>query len=78
MRESALADDPAIRDRILTDYTPQVLLDLLGLPTILERVPASYIKAIIAAKMATDFVYSRGLKANEVDFADYVEALKKG
>jgi len=78
VRESALADEPSIRDRILTDYTPKVLLDLLGLPVLLERVPASYIKAIIAAKMATDFVYSRGLKANEVDFADYVEALKKG
>ncbi|MFA6507903.1 MAG: NAD-glutamate dehydrogenase domain-containing protein [Treponemataceae bacterium] len=76
VRESALADDPEIRKRILTDYTPKQLLDSLGLEKIISRVPKAYLKAIIATKMATDFVYGRGLRANEVDFADYVASLK--
>ncbi|HCM27542.1 MAG TPA: hypothetical protein DIC34_13515 [Treponema sp.] len=77
VRESPLADDPDIRKRILTEYMPTQLSDSLGMDTILERVPAAYLKAILAAKMATDFVYGRGLRANEVDFADYVAGLSK-
>ena len=77
VRESPLADDPEIRARLLRAYTPEALLDLVGLESVLERVPPSYLKAVLAAKMATDFVYSRGLRANEVDFADYVEGLKR-
>ncbi|MBW6485974.1 MAG: NAD-glutamate dehydrogenase [Syntrophobacterales bacterium] len=77
IRESPLADDPAIREKIMREYAPRILLELLGLDTILKRAPVSYIKAITANKMATDFVYGRGLYANEVDFAAYVESLKK-
>ena len=76
IRESGLASDKTIRERILRDYTPPTLLGLLGLEAVLQRVPESYLKAIVAAKMATDFVYRRGLQANEVDFADYVSSLK--
>jgi glutamate dehydrogenase len=76
IRESGLASDKTIRERILRDYTPPTLLGLLGLEGVLQRVPESYLKAIVAAKMATDFVYRRGLQANEVDFADYVSSLK--
>ncbi|OHE71690.1 MAG: hypothetical protein A2Z99_08980 [Treponema sp. GWB1_62_6] len=78
IRESSLADDLTIREKILMEYAPRQLVDLLGLPVILERVPVAYLKAITATKMATDFVYGRGLRANEVDFADFVESLKKG
>jgi glutamate dehydrogenase len=76
IRASAMADDPALREIILSVYIPRPLIDLLGLPAILKRVPEAYIKAITATKMATDFVYAHGLRANEVDFADYVAGLK--
>ncbi len=78
VRESGLSDDPAIREHILSDYVPGQLLELLGLKTILARVPESYVKAIVATKMATEFIYTCGLRANEVDFADYVDGLKTG
>jgi glutamate dehydrogenase len=76
VRDSPLADDPTIRERLLGAYVPAPLLDFIGLPTIASRVPAAYLKAAVAAQMATDFVYGRGLRANEVDFADYVAGLK--
>jgi glutamate dehydrogenase len=78
IRESPLAEDPEILQRVLRSYVPECLASLVGFPAIQERVPASYLKAVIAAKMATDFVYGRGLQANEVDFADYVSELKAG
>ncbi len=77
IRESPLADDPVLRERVLRSCVPKRLLDALGLPAILERVPGAYLKAMLAAKMATDFVYGRGLRANEVDFADFVSDLER-
>jgi len=76
IRASTLAGDRVIREKILTEYTPPALLNLLGLQTILNRVPDSYLRSIVATKMATDFVYRHGLGANEVDFADFVTSLK--
>lgn len=77
VRDSPLADDPVIRERLLAAYVPAPLRDLVGLTALAARVPAAYLKAAVAAQMATDFVYGRGLRANEVDFADYVEGLKR-
>jgi len=77
VRESPLADERELRERILRAYVPPTLLNAVGLETVLGRVPPAYLKAIIAARMATDFVYGRGLRATEVDFADYVESLKQ-
>jgi len=76
IRDSKLAGDPVIRQRHPDRIYPPALLNLLGLETILNRVPDSYLRAIVATKMATDFVYRHGLGANEVDFADFVTSLK--
>jgi glutamate dehydrogenase len=76
VRESTLVRDPKIVHRVLESYTPRPLLDFLGLDTILKRVPPSYIQAITATKIATDFVYGKGLRANEVDFADFITSLR--
>jgi glutamate dehydrogenase len=72
---SALARDPPLRARVLTDYAPASLLELVGLKKILERVPQNYLNAIVATRMATRFVYGHGLGTNEVDFLTFVDGL---
>ena len=62
-----------LREKVIREYTPKALLDLIGLPAILKRVPANYLDAIIATSIATRFVYSRGLKTTEVDFYNFIE-----
>jgi glutamate dehydrogenase len=69
---SALVRDASLRARVLADYTPPALLDLVGLKKIQERVPPNYLNAIIATRMATGFVYGHGLDTNEVDFLTFV------
>ena len=76
IRVSAMAGDPELRRMVLLEYIPRPLVDFLGIDTVLKRVPDAYIQAIVATKMATDFVYAHGLEANEVDFANYVDGLK--
>ena len=72
---SDLHKDARIRERVVTEYTPEPLLTLVGIQHILERVPASYLAAIMSTKIATHFVYTLGLDANEVDFFNYVNSL---
>jgi glutamate dehydrogenase len=72
---SDLTEDPQLMARVLKLYTPPSLLALVGLENIMSRVPASYLKAIAATTMATRYIYSRGLRANEVDFYTFVRGL---
>ncbi len=72
---SSLADNPVIRQRVIRQYTPKVLLELVGLEELMRRVPGNYLKAIIGTTLATGFVYRHGLSAGEVDFYDYVAPL---
>jgi glutamate dehydrogenase len=72
---SGLSKDSALMARIVKLYTPPCLLELVGLENILSRVPENYLKAIAATTVATRFIYSRGLRANEVDFYHFIRGL---
>lgn len=72
---SDLPERPGLREQVIRDYTPEALLNLVGLPAILKRVPASYLNAIVATSIATRFVYDRGLDTTEVEFYDFIEGL---
>ena len=75
VHNSDLHKDPVVSEKIITEYSPQSLLRLVGLKNILKRVPENYIAAIISTKIATSFVYTHGLDANEIDFFNYVKSL---
>ena len=72
---SDLPDNKKIKEKIIAEYSPKPLLDLVGIDGILKRVPSNYIDAIVATKMATGFVYRFGLDTTEVDFYNYVRGL---
>jgi glutamate dehydrogenase len=71
---SNLADNAKLKARVVQEYVPQSLLDLVGLDNILSRVPDNYIRAIMATKLATGYVYSHGLDSNEIDFYSYLQS----
>ncbi|HUT64801.1 MAG TPA: NAD-glutamate dehydrogenase domain-containing protein [Spirochaetota bacterium] len=72
---SDLPGDRKIREKIVAEYSPKPLLDLVGIDGILKRVPDKYLDAIVATKIATGFVYKFGLDTTEVDFYNYVRAI---
>jgi glutamate dehydrogenase len=61
-----------LKERVVKDYTPKSLLDLIGIENIMSRVPDIYLNSIVATKLATGFVYKYGLDSNEMDFYYYV------
>ncbi len=69
---SSLWNNQLLRRKVLEEYCPKNLLNLLGLDTIIERVPDNYLRAIFGAQIASRYVYQYGLDANEVAFLEYV------
>jgi glutamate dehydrogenase len=49
--------NPELRKKVLTEACPRNLLALLGLETLLQRVPETYTRAIFAAFLASRYVY---------------------
>lgn len=71
-------DDVEFRNVVLSNALPKLLLDRIGLENILTRVPEAYLKAIFATKLASEFVYTRGIDANPAKFLEFVSSLKRG
>jgi glutamate dehydrogenase len=51
---------------------PKLLLEKLGLETLLERVPESYVKAIFGAYLASQFVYKYGPHPDNFAFFEFM------
>ena len=75
VNSSVFRNHPHLRKRVLSEYTPTPLLEQVGVDAITSRVPANYLDAIIASRIASQYVYRYGLHATEVDFARYIEEL---
>jgi glutamate dehydrogenase len=70
-------DDVEFRNVVLKRALPGLLLQEIGLENILKRVPEAYLKAIFATKLASEFVYTRGIDANPAKFLEFVSSLKR-
>jgi len=78
VRASDLTDNRDLVRVVVEEYAPRVLAALVGIDTILKRVPDTYIRAIVATRIATRFVYGYGLDADEIDFYNFVNSLLEG
>jgi len=72
IQNSFLWGDPELKEKVLTEAIPSHLLELLGLPTILKRVPEAYAKAVFGAYLASRFIYKFGISTSELSFFEYM------
>lgn len=73
---SELFRDRKLFRNVISCCCPSVLIDFLGLPKLLKRVPESYLKAIFASRLASRYVYECGLEANEIDFFNFIKIFR--
>jgi glutamate dehydrogenase len=78
IQASDLASDQELVRALVEDYCPDALVRKVGIERILERVPHSYVAAIVAKHMASTYVYLKGLQAAEVEFLKFVEQVRAG
>lgn len=70
LQHSDLWKNERIRRVVLRDALPQLLLDKIGLDTIVERVPDAYLCAIFGSYLASRFVYEFGSQPSQFAFYD--------
>ena len=70
---SDLFKDEGLFRKVIECCCPSVIIDHAGFENILERIPASYLKAIFAARLSSRYVYEYGLGAGEIDFYHFLK-----
>ncbi|KAJ3183114.1 NAD-dependent glutamate dehydrogenase [Geranomyces variabilis] len=69
---TTLWDNVPLRLLVLTEAFPNILLEKLGLETLLKRVPEQYVKAIFGSYLASRFVYKYGTEPSQFAFFEYM------
>ncbi|KAH6562916.1 hypothetical protein BASA62_008844, partial [Batrachochytrium salamandrivorans] len=72
LQHTTLWDNVPLRRVVLNDAFPKVLLDKVGLDTLLKRVPESYVKAIFGSFLASRFVYRFGVEPSQFAFFEFM------
>ena len=70
LQHSELWQDEKIRRSVLADALPNLLIEKIGLDTIIQRVPDSYLRAIFGSYLASRFVYEYGSSPSQFAFYD--------
>ncbi|KAH8653588.1 NAD-specific glutamate dehydrogenase [Xylariales sp. PMI_506] len=72
LQQSDLWKSEKIRRTVLADALPRLLLDKIGLDTIISRVPDAYLRAIFGSYLASRFVYEFGSSPSQFAFYDFM------
>ncbi|KAI9467858.1 Glutamate/Leucine/Phenylalanine/Valine dehydrogenase-domain-containing protein [Zychaea mexicana] len=72
LQNTTLWDNLQLREAVLSSAFPKLLLDKLGLETLVKRVPESYVKAIFGAYLASQFVYRYGSSPDHFAFFEFM------
>jgi glutamate dehydrogenase len=78
IEDSALFDSETVRASAFRLHVPAVLVETIGMPAILARLPVSYQRAIFARAVASSFIYRFGIEAGFEDYRCYTEELARG
>lgn len=72
LQHSGLWDNENLRTTMLKRAFPKLLLDTVGLDTLMKRVPENYVKAIFGAYLASQFVYKYGANPDNFAFFEFM------
>lgn len=72
LRSTTLWDNVPLRRVVLLEAFPPVLLEKVGLDSLLKRVPESYVKAIFGSYLASRFVYKYGTDPSQFAFFEFM------
>ncbi|MDZ7263034.1 MAG: NAD-glutamate dehydrogenase [candidate division KSB1 bacterium] len=72
IHNSDLWKNQAMLRSVVEQHCPPSLVKLIGIDTILKRVPQNYLRAIVSSWLASHFIYRFGLHADEIDFHNFL------
>ncbi|RPA83364.1 NAD-specific glutamate dehydrogenase [Ascobolus immersus RN42] len=70
LQASDLWNNQALRRAVLNEALPNLLIEKIGLDTLLGRIPEKYLRSIFGSYLASRFVYEHGSTPSAVTFYD--------
>lgn len=74
---SNLWENKVLRQIILREALPKRLQELVGLETLVQNAPESYLRAIFCAYISSRYIYKYGVDANEFAFFEFMQPYLK-
>jgi len=75
--QSDLINTRDLLEKAIECCSPPILVKTIGMDKILKRIPASYLKAVFASRLASRYVYKFGLDADEINFYGFLKDFTK-
>ncbi|KAI8824995.1 Glutamate/Leucine/Phenylalanine/Valine dehydrogenase-domain-containing protein [Fimicolochytrium jonesii] len=72
LQQTTLWNNVPLRLIVLAEAFPNILLEKLGLETLLKRVPEQYVKAIFGSYLASRFIYKYGGEPSQFAFFEFM------
>ncbi|KAI8992513.1 Glutamate/Leucine/Phenylalanine/Valine dehydrogenase-domain-containing protein [Pilobolus umbonatus] len=72
LQTTSLWDNVELRNTVLARAFPSLLLETLGLDTLLERIPENYVRAIFGTSLASQFIYHYGAHPDNFAFFEFM------
>jgi len=72
LQKTELWNNLSLRQAVLQDALPNLLLDKIGYEKIIKRVPDNYLRAIFGSYLASRFVYEYGSNPSQFAFFDFM------
>jgi glutamate dehydrogenase len=72
LESTNLWNNKALRQVVLREALPKLLLEKVGLDAIMENVPTTYLRAIFGCYLASRFVYKYGTKPSQFAFFEFM------
>ncbi|KAF1810836.1 NAD-specific glutamate dehydrogenase [Eremomyces bilateralis CBS 781.70] len=70
LQETELWENRGLREGVLREALPELLMEQVGFEKLVERVPDSYLRSIFGSYLASRFVYEYGISASQFAFFD--------
>lgn len=77
LQGSELWDNVALRRKVLESALPSLLLEKIGLDTLIKRIPDNYLRAIFGSYLASRFIYQYGSSPSNLSFAAFIRKYEK-
>lgn len=72
LQKTSLWDNVELRNIVMSEAFPKLLVDTIGLDVLLERVPENYCRAIFGSYLASRFVYKMGSQPSSMAFFEFM------
>ncbi|TGZ78677.1 NAD-dependent glutamate dehydrogenase [Ascodesmis nigricans] len=72
LQKTDLWNNIKLRNSVLAEALPNLLIEKIGLETLLKRVPENYLKSIFGSYLASRFVYEYGPNPSQFAFFDFM------